>query len=60
MAALRARLGPDAGHVEPSFRDHAEIARLVAAGEDDRALLIGRIGRKDGSCGSLRGGIDPG
>jgi DNA-binding GntR family transcriptional regulator len=62
MAALRARLGTDAAHMEKSFLEHADIARQVAAGQGEaaRALLIGHIGRKEGSYWALRGGLDHG
>lgn len=60
MAALRSRLGTDAAHMRKSFQEHAEIADHVAAGDYDsaRALLIGHIGRKEGSYWALHGGLD--
>jgi DNA-binding GntR family transcriptional regulator len=62
MAALRSRLGTDAAHMEKSFQEHAEIARHVAVGDEARscALLIGHIGRKEGSYWALHGGLDRG
>lgn len=60
MAALRARLGTDPAHMEKSYVEHVEIARQVAEGNDSRALalLIGHIGRKEGSYWALRDGLD--
>lgn len=62
MAALRSRLGTDAAHMQKSFQEHGEIAGHVAAGDDARArdLLIGHIGRKEGSYWALQGGLDRG
>lgn len=60
MAALRSRLGTDAAHMKKSFQEHADISGHVVAGayECARDLLIGHIGRKEGSYWALRGGID--
>ena len=60
MAALRARLGTDAAHMEKSFREHVQIAGCVADGDaaGARDLLIGHISRKEGSYWALQGGSD--
>lgn len=60
MAALRSRLGTDTAHMEKSFHEHRAIADYIASGDIERAqvLLIGHIGRKEGSYWTLRGGLD--
>ena len=56
IAALRSRLGTDAGHMEKSFTEHCAITHHIRAGDTVKVgpLLIGHIGRKEGSYWILR------
>jgi DNA-binding GntR family transcriptional regulator len=51
IAALRSRLGTDAGHMEKSFTEHCAITHHIRAGDTVKVgpLIIGHIGRKEGS-----------
>lgn len=51
MMALRGRMGTDPDHLEKSWREHLELARLARQNDIPRAkaILDAHIGRKEGS-----------